>query len=245
MLVSLSLQRGMSVMDDIRNLKNIAVFQKRQIMKIHPLMYTYNLRQFLFHVTHQLEVGKPGGSSYVWSTVLKDAGKVLVERVVKAVTTDIQTRKAVKVPEWFQAKYSGQPKLNNLSEKLKSNLEIPKFPDDCYKWQTKIRYSDLDNNMHTNQSVYIKLCLDGATCAALTGKLRHFNADITWYPVEMLDITFVGESFPGDDITVSLRQDETDVSMLHFLITKEKSIITYADVKFSLPKIKTRTTASL
>jgi acyl-ACP thioesterase len=63
---------------------------------------------------------------------------------------------------------------------LRSNLKIPKFPDDCYKWQTKIRYSDLDNNMHTNQSVYIKLCLDGATCAALTGKLRHFNADITW-----------------------------------------------------------------
>jgi hypothetical protein len=61
----------------------------------------------------------------------------------------------------------------------------------------------------------------------------------------MLDITFVGESFPEDDITVSLRQDETDVSMLHFVITKEKSIITYADVKFSLPKIKPRTTASL
>lgn len=124
-----------------------------------------------------------------------------------------------------------------MGDEISRYSEVPQIPENSYKWQATIRYSDQDSNLHTSQSVYIKLCIDGATSAALNGKLKHFTEDMCFYPVDYLDITYIAESFPEDQLVINLWPDEREPSVLYFLITRNSKNMIYAIIKFGLTKL--------
>ncbi|CAC5365036.1 unnamed protein product [Mytilus coruscus] len=192
----------------------------------------------MYNFDDRTEPGKSGGKSYVWNSVIKDAETqaVLLERAVKLVAADRSLRKPTELPKWFRHKYSAPKlnRLNNLPDGLRSKSVSAEFPKDCYQWKTKIRYSDLDYYMHTHQSVYTKLCLDAVTSAALSGKLQHFVTDICFYPIESVDITFIGESFAEDELLISILQSKDDCTILYCLIEKEKKTIAYLEFRLGL-----------
>ncbi|CAG2188182.1 unnamed protein product [Mytilus edulis] len=222
------------------DVENTPVFQKRQILRFNPNIFTYSKLKFKFHIIHQIQPGENGGTSYVWNSVVKDVESqtVLLERAVKLVTIDRTTRKAVELPKWFRQKYHDpSPKmerLNDLPDSFKTIFNPPDFPSDCYQWRTTVRYSDLDFNMHTHQSVYTKFCLDAITSAALKGKLRYFNRDICFYPLESVDITFIGESFAEDELLVNILQDMCDQTIIRCLIENNRKPVTYLVLKLGL-----------
>jgi hypothetical protein len=54
---------------------------------------------------------------------------------------------------------------------------------DCFQWRTIVRFIDMNNSFHANQSVYIKFCFDCATTASLSENFVHLSGDINGYPV--------------------------------------------------------------
>ncbi|CAC5365037.1 unnamed protein product [Mytilus coruscus] len=234
------------VMDYLRaDEENTPVFQKRQIMRFNPNIFTYSKLKFKFHIIHQIEPGEEGGKSYVWNSVVKDVESqtVLLERAVKLVTIDRTSRKAVELPKWFRQKYQNPnhklKKLNDLPNSFKSILIPPEFPSDCYQWSTIVRYSDLDFNMHMHQSVYTKICMDAVTSAALKGKLQYFKRDICFYPLESVDITFIGESFAENELLVKILQDKCDHTILRCLVENGRKPVTYLVLKLGLTSLST------
>ncbi|VDI36070.1 Hypothetical predicted protein [Mytilus galloprovincialis] len=218
--------------------ENTLFFQKRQILRFNKPIFTYPQSKYKLHISHQIEPGEDRGKSYVWNTVIKDAEThtVLLERAAKLVAANISLRKPIDLPKWFRHKYSAPKlnRLNNLPDGLRPKSVPVEFPNDCYQWRTKIRYSDLNGFMHTHQSVYTKLCLDAITSAALGGKLQHFIFDICFYPIEYVDITFIGESFADDELLISILQSQDDGSILHCLMEKDKKSIAYLKFKIGL-----------
>lgn len=218
------------------NNSNIAFPRIKQVFQINPVAYSYNfMSNSTLKLTKTLE--KTGITSSIIKTDFEDVntGVLLASRYVKVVGMNTSTRKPVRNPDWYIDKYS-YLKDKNVPPELTVKSVIPKFPNDCFIYQTIVRHSDLDFNFHTNQSVYLKMCLDCASAASLSGKLVTFSGDMCWYPLLYVDVTYIGESFAGDTLDVCVWQEEIDPSTLKFLVLKNKREITYAIFKFSLNK---------
>ena len=218
------------------NSSNIAFPRIKQVFQINPMAYSYNFMSIsTLKLTKTLE--KTGITSSIIKTDFEDVntGVLLASRYVKVVGMNTSTRKPVRNPDWYIDKYS-YLKDNNVPPELTEKSVIPKFPIDCFIYQTIVRLSDLDFNFHTNQSVYLKMCIDCASAASSSGKLVTFSGDMCWYPLLYADITYIGESFAGDTLDICVWQEEIDPSTLKFLVLKNEREITYAIFKFSLNK---------
>ena len=218
------------------NNSNIAFPRIKQVFQINPMAYSYNfMSNSTLKLTKTLE--KTGITSSIIKSDFEDVhtGVLLASRYVKVVGMNTSTRKPVRNPDWYIDKYS-YLKVNNVPPELTEKSVIPKFPIDCFIYQTIVRHSDLDFNFHTNQSVYLKMCLDCASAASSSGKLVTFSGDMCWYHLLYADITYIGESFAGDTLDICVWQEEIDPSTLKFLILKNEREITYVIFKFSLNK---------
>ena len=218
------------------NNSNIAFPRIKQVFQINPMAYSYNfMSNSTLKLTKTLE--KTGITSSIIKTDFEDVhtGVLLASRYVKVVGMNTSTRKPLRNPDWYIDKYS-YLKVNNVPPELTEKSVIPKFPIDCFIYQTIVRLSDLDFNFQTNQSVYLKMCIDCTSAARSSGKLVTFSGDMCWYPLLYADITYIGESFAGDTLDICVWQEEIDPSTLKFLVLKNEREITYAIFKFSLNK---------
>lgn len=205
-----------------------------QTMTINPMVYTYNfLKKAQFKITTNLE--KIGNTSVIIRSKLIDvlSGIILADRYIKIVQISAKTRKPVKYPEWFEHKYS-YLKETPVPQYLMFKSETPEAPAGCFIYKTIVRYSDLDYNAHTNQSVYVKMCLDCATAASCKGLLVSFNRDISLYPLVYFNVRYLGETFTGDELKVCLWQDDSDPSILKFIICRNERKVNYTTFKFNL-----------
>lgn len=207
-----------------------------QTMTINPTVYTYNfLEKAQLKITMNLE--KIGITSVIIRSKLTDvlSGTILADRYIKIVRISEKTRKPVKYPDWFQQKYS-YLKETLVTQDLMFKSDIPKAPVGCFIYRTIVRYSDLDYNAHTNQSVYVKMCLDCATAASCKGLLVSFNRDISLYPLVYFNVRYLGETFTGDELKVGIWQEDSDPSILKFIISKKERQVNYTIFKFNLQK---------
>ncbi|XP_063421065.1 uncharacterized protein LOC134706238 [Mytilus trossulus] len=206
-----------------------------QTMTINPMVYTYNfLKKAQLKITTNLE--KVGNTSVIIRSKLSDvlSETILADRYIKVVQISAKTRKPVKYPEWFEQKYS-YLKETPVPQYLMFKSEIPEAPAGCFIYKTIVRYSDLDYNAHTNQSVYVKMCLDCATAASCKGLLVSFNRDISLYPLVYFDVRYLGETFTGDELKVCLWQEDSDPSILKFIICRnERKKVNYTTFRFNL-----------
>lgn len=210
--------------------------QLKQVLKVEPSFYSYDfMSNISFKITKT--ICKPGSSSLVTVSKMfdKESGQLLVERVVKFLRIDNNTRRPLQNPAWLLEKYANMEA--SPSEVLKNTL--PELPKEVIKYRTVIRYGDMDTNFHTNQSFYIKSCFDCASAASLNKILVHFSGDICWYPVVFLSVDFLGESFPGDEIMIAMWQDKDDISRFRFYICNAQSrkLLTYVVCQLELNRI--------
>lgn len=211
----------------------------KHVWKINPEFFHYNFpNDVRFDFIKKLFAF--GRTSYTIYTKVTQSGKVLAENFMKVVRIDNKSRRPVVNPSWFVDKYS-KFKATDIPVELSKSLEIMEPPNDCYKMIVTVRYSDLDSNLHTNQSVYIKFCFDCATMASERGQLRHFTGDISWFPVIYMSVDYLGESFVGDEILVVLWQDFNDISTLFFSIynATDKRKLSNVVCKLGLKSLKT------
>lgn len=204
----------------------------KHVMHLNPEIYKFKFSdQIKFKLTKTIH--KIGSSSTILRTTLEDltSGQLLADRYIKVVRSSLQ-RKPLEHPEWFTSKFRKYKETVAPKQLLKKS-EIPPVPEDCFTLQTKIRYSDIDWNGHTNVAVYFKICIDCAFAAVSENKLVGFNGDFNSNTVVYTQSDYIGESFAGDDLIVKCWQDVMNKYCLKFLIFKKEDVINYSIMKLT------------
>lgn len=218
----------------LRSSDSIFVFVKVH-MKINDDVYKFDFRSNP-GISVKMLAGKPGKStmprvSQVFET---QTGKCLFERYSKCSQIDLADRRPLKLDSLYLERYSN---CADMSKELQKR-PTPDQPVSTFLYKTTIRYSDLDQNQHTNNSIYVKSCIDCATIASFSNKLFHFKGDMACYPVYEFIVEYLGETFAGDELVVSMWQDTNDFRNFKFLLYKsgEKQEVSFVECKFGLEK---------
>lgn len=215
----------------------------RQVMVMNPEVFKYNhMTRAKLQITQTLE--KVGTTSLIFRTKLKDVNTetILVDRYMMVVGMSASSRRPEKHADWFIQKYSG---LKDTEVPLMTKSEIPTPPFNCFTQTLVVRYSDLDYNYHTNQSVYIKICHDCAAAACNSKKLLPFEGDISLYPILFIDVRYLGETLAEDKLSINVWQDDADLATLKFVIYKDERKVNYTVMKLDLQKSNSNSQSKL
>ncbi|XP_071158784.1 uncharacterized protein [Mytilus edulis] len=223
--------------------ENKILVRLRQVMVMNPEVFKYNhMTRAKLQITQTLE--KVGTTSLIFRTKLKDVNTetILVDRYMMVVGMNASSRRPEKHADWFIQKYSG---LKDTEVPLMTKSEIPTPPFNCFTQTLVVRYSDLDYNYHTNQSVYIKICHDCAAAACNSKKLLPFEGDISLYPILFIDVRYLGETLAEDKLSINVWQDDADLATLKFVIYKDERKVNYTVMKLDLQKSNSNSQSKL
>lgn len=165
----------------------------------------------------RLSLGHIGRTSLNTRAELIDTttNTVLAKNINQVVTVSRETRRPIALPEWWVNKYSSYsiviPKLV---------VPVPETPADVFTYDVHVRWSDTDGYGHTNYISYIRFCEDGVMQAENEGKLSGFTKNFQEFESKMLQLSYLGESKAGDELTVSLWQDQQNDYKLYFNLYK-------------------------
>ena len=163
----------------------------------------------------------------------KASPMVYAERKFRLVCMDMETRKSTELLPDFHAIHTAYAKKCGEAGKFPT-FDQPNLDkaENISSITNIVRHSDLDLMFHTNQGIYFKLSQDCASVAAEGGKLKQFNKDMCFYPIQQADVLHKGESFPGDELVVHSWEDSNLNMTMNFVITKQEKEIFYARFKY-------------
>lgn len=177
----------------------------------------------------ELQLGYVGSSSLNSIATLKniDTGEILATNTNQVVVVDKTTRRPTPIPDWWKDKYisfvAGNKRL------IVPPLEVP---EKFYTQNITVAWSDMDAYRHTNYSCYIRYCQD----CVLDG---HANGYFTKYQegfwVKSMDISYRGESMPGDQLKIKCWEEANNPYLLHFDISLKDTTIFQSSIMFFEP----------
>lgn len=198
---------------------------------IQPELYTLSALSPSFPYKTANWVSSIGQSSFVVTQIIfqEDRRKPLVETRGTYVNVDWNTRRPHPLPSEFKNSIP-------IQETETRRKELPKVPSEKYCYEAEIQPSDIDNNLHTNQSVYIRLCSNAAASAEAYSYYRGIH-DVQNQPLSEMWTFYNGESVEGDKLTVCTWQSPKNVDIIYFAIEKESTPIFYCRWKLGkIPK---------
>ena len=110
--------------------------------------------------------------------------------------------------------------------------DFPSKPKDCFEYPIHVRHSDTDSLYHSNQASYFLYCMDAATEGTKRGHFRLLKGDLLSYRIELLECMYRGESLPGDELSVSVWENEVNPSELFSQIEKDGRVIWIGKIGF-------------
>ncbi|KAK2147361.1 hypothetical protein LSH36_557g01041 [Paralvinella palmiformis] len=219
-LQSLYSPRGVKVFPVVSAQKTVVSRDLHRLATIQfPMMFFY-------------KIGYIGNTSLslVFELWHKKSETFLLQTERQYVFIDVESRKTQPLPQYLENIRDQFPR-NEFSVKLSSK---PTNLSKVYVTMFRITASDLDKNYHTNQSVYYRFSLDAAYEAWKSGFLQNFRADPCQYGAKYFEGKHVRETFVGDQISVSLWEDELDQLTLNFEIHKvvDNAYVMYQKIAF-------------
>ena len=222
---------------DFRRVKDNehALVLRKQSFTLNPKLHQTISFFSKLHMKFNLRVLSIGKTSATYEMRMCDGttGEELVVNYLRFVRINLTTRKSTKFPPFFFEKYArfeGKPTTQFLESR-----SAPLVSEAAHIFQLTVRSSDMDVNGHTNQSAYIKFCMDCATDAALKKYYRHFDSDMCMYTTTYWEIDYLGESMTGDVLDI-LTWQAKDVRNIHFCIRLNGRNIFHASTFFDLEK---------
>lgn len=182
-----------------------------------------------FPMYASIEIIYSGTSAFTFEVKVSDfnTGASLMSGYFTFVYVDFRTRKPALFPDWYNnvksAKKFGPPL---------PRLPTPEIPQSVFQYEVCAYYSDIDQNGHVNQSVYVKWCTDAGTEAAVKGRYQGFTDNIGKYPLDTLEVKYIGEGMVEDNFVVNTWQDKQSPLVLYFAITKENKLTFVGRFKF-------------
>ena len=213
-----------------------ALVQIKQSFRLNPKLYQTVKLFSKLHMRFHLQCLSIGKTSTTYEMRMFDGktGDELVVNHLRFVRMNLKTRKSSVFPQFYYEKYArfvGKPTTPFLESR-----SVPEVPQSAHVFQLTVRSSDMDVNGHSNQSAYIKFCMDCATDAALKKYYRHFDSDMCMYTTTRWEMDYVGESIAGDVLVISTWQSENNTRNIHFCIRSNGRNIFHASTFFDLEK---------
>ena len=202
-----------------------------QKWEVFPELYAKAALVLPMHVL--LRPGHSGvtSSSFFVEFIDPTSGNLFVRIQRQHVTIDAVTRKPIPVQHI--------PVEDNDIPNPAQPVIIPRFtpPSDTKRYIFKVYHSDSDDLYHVNHATYVRLCSDTAANACNDGKLKNFSGDFYRYEVSGALMRYLGESFPGDDLEVTVWEDPVDHDSLYFHISRLKKPIFAAKFTYFKPTV--------
>ncbi|XP_048780722.1 uncharacterized protein LOC125683522 isoform X3 [Ostrea edulis] len=227
----LAFMKGFIDHENIVN-EDAAIAVVKQHLHLDSKLHRLNLAS-LTEITSNLEIKQQKKSSLMFVVNLKNetTDEILGENYFKVVRISRKTRRSIPFPEWYQKKYSsfmGTPGHPGTEKE-----DLPKIPENAFKYTVFPGHSDEDVNGHLNQSSYIRFCMDAATRASLNGYYDHYTKDMCLYPSLQWTITYVGESLANDELNIFTWQSENCPEQIYFtMLVNGHKIIFHASTIF-------------
>ena len=122
--------------------------------------------------------------------------------------------------------------MENATEHKLIRINAEPVPARHFRYRLRVAHSDTDHLNHTNQSNYLRFCMDAAAEAVKTGALSNFTGDLFEYKLKDADLLYQAECHAGDELDVCLWEDETDTNRLHFQIAKNTHDVLFSTVTY-------------
>ncbi|XP_053409275.1 uncharacterized protein LOC123561343 isoform X7 [Mercenaria mercenaria] len=164
-----------------------------------------------------------------------DTSEILMTAEMTFVYIDYNTRRPAPFPAWYE-EAKNKKKFGPALPRLPT-LEIPQ---NAFQYEVHSNYSDIDHNGHVNQSIYVKWCTDAGTEAALKGLYSGFIDNIGKYPLDSLEIKYIGEGMVDEQFAVNTWQDKDSPLVLHFAVTKQKKLTIVAKFTYKASELGSR-----
>ena len=85
----------------------------------------------------------------------------------------------------------------------------------------QVPWSDIDGYRHTNYIAYIRYCDNAAMDAMEHSFLTAFQGDIYDYEIKKISLLYQKESKAGEELCVSVWEDESSPYILHFHVDRD------------------------
>jgi acyl-CoA thioesterase FadM len=168
----------------------------------------YNKDHHYGVVRVQTALERFGNTSLTLNQDLYDvnSGTRLCQLVKSLVLTDRQTHKPCKIPDNMVEKFGG------LCRHEHPPLRIPVVDVNELSAYTSLLFSpsfdDTDFYLHSNQSVYIRWCLDAATEASMKNRLNSILGDLATFRIEKISAVYKVESEPRQQLLIRTWQHQ-------------------------------------
>lgn len=195
------------------------------------------------HVSSPLIMMEPPKQPPWHQNMIKNDGieQCIAECDVNFVAVDNETHKPSPLPKWFHDKFQNYCVIPNGEQFRFIQLEEPDETR-CFKYKIVVRPSDIDHNWHTHHTTFLRYCIDGASVAAVKGKLKNFTQDLCFYRSKEVQCIYKGESDVGDDLELMLWESSEKENQLCFIVKKDNVTISIfqAKIDFYLPAVPQR-----
>jgi acyl-CoA thioesterase FadM len=190
-----------------------------------------NMYGMQFSMKYIVELAAIGRSTITIKSSMYDAsnGTYVASALGKFARVGNETKKSEPLPIAFVEKYSEYcNQAENMTPLVK---DLP--PKEAFLCTFPVRYSDMDANMHVNNAVYVRLCLDCATMASIRGGyLKGFTGDICSRRAKSMKCSYISESAAGDVLSIAVWQDSVKLDILCFHVTRNEKLIMICYIEF-------------
>ncbi|CAH1241126.1 Hypp6312 [Branchiostoma lanceolatum] len=177
-----------------------------------------------------------GKTSWVYETKILDrtTEKELATRHVQTVNIDKKTRRPKSLPDWVTERYSHLTSLPRPTTVQPFDLSDA---EPAFVYPVTVAPSDIDANMHTNQSQYARYCFNCAATGAKKGAYSIISGDLLDYDVISVDLLYQKESREGDSLRVESWEDAKEPDTLKFQVKRGEDNILQCKMRFRIPSV--------
>ncbi|XP_078661902.1 uncharacterized protein LOC144905945 [Branchiostoma floridae x Branchiostoma belcheri] len=175
-----------------------------------------------------------GKTSYMYETKMfdRDTDKELVSRQIQMVNIDRETRRPKPLPDWAIEQYSHLTSRPAAVQPFDLSDVKPAFV-----YPVTVAPSDIDRNMHTNQSQYVRYCFNCAAAGAKRGAYSIISGDLLDYDLQSVDLLYQRESREGDTLRIESWEDIREPDTIKFQVKKGDDNILQCKMSFHIPSV--------
>ncbi|XP_078661782.1 uncharacterized protein LOC144905848 [Branchiostoma floridae x Branchiostoma belcheri] len=177
-----------------------------------------------------------GKTSYIYETKMfdRDTDKELANRRIQMISINKETRRPKPLPDWAIEQYSHLTSLPRPAVVQPFDMSNVK---PAFVYPVTVPPSDIDLNMHTNQSQYVRYCFNCAAAAAKRGAYSIISGDLLDYDLRSVDLLYQKESQEGDTLRIESWEDIREPDTIKFQVKKGDDNILQCKMSFHIPSV--------
>ncbi|XP_062575930.1 uncharacterized protein LOC134237802 [Saccostrea cucullata] len=170
-----------------------------------------------------------GKTSYCESKILQSRGidKEVVKYSHQSVRVDPKTRQPLEFPSFWREKYK------KYATGLPFIMKKITRPEICViEYHYKIQTCDIDEQNHTNNLAYLRICFESCKRGAMKRRYKCFSPEMFKNGLKELQIRYENEALLGEEIIVYVWEATGRIDQLFFEIVKGLDVCIQASITF-------------